>query len=147
MYNLLFWVAVHFTLLWVLERITRDYRDKKAFKIIFAPCVILECLHRVLACCLCAAPVTKMEFFEDGKPFIIGGKSRVPYLGPAVFLLAVVGFNIGVEIAQLLFILVVVAALYRFVPKRHGLLPDVATAVIFGIGIYWFYVRGFAPAI
>ncbi|MBI4585422.1 MAG: hypothetical protein HY717_15525 [Planctomycetes bacterium] len=87
MYNLLFWIGIQLLLLWLLEKMTQDYRNRKGFKILFLPAVLLEGLLRLLACFVSAKPVERIEFLEDQKPFLNDGKSRIPYFGPLLFLM------------------------------------------------------------
>lgn len=87
MYNLLFWIGLHLLFLWFLARITAPYRDKTWFKAVFAPSAALEALVRLLGCGLSGKGVEGMYFFRNQKPFLQDGRSRVPYLGPLVFLL------------------------------------------------------------
>ncbi len=86
MYNLLFWIGIQLLLLGLLENMTRDYRNRKAFKVLFLPAVLLEGFLRLLVCFVSAKPVERIEFLEDQKPFLNDGKSRIPYFGPIIFL-------------------------------------------------------------
>ena len=85
MYNLLFWIAFQLLLLWVLTRLARPYRDKRFFKLLFFPSALLESVFRLIACCFSARNVD-VHFFENNKPFLKAGKSRILYYGPVVFL-------------------------------------------------------------
>lgn len=87
MYNLLFWVGIQLLLLWLLAWVTLTYRNRRLFKLLFFPSVVLEGLLRILACALSATRVKQISFFEDRRPFITEDRSRIPYFGPMIFLL------------------------------------------------------------
>ncbi len=61
--------------------------------------------------------------------------------------LAVVGFNLGVETGQLAFVAIVLGILWTLKPRHRLALQDNVHTVFFGVGVYWFFVRGFADAL
>lgn len=91
MCNLLFWIGFHLVVLSLLEKVSRGYRDRTWFKIVFAPGACLEGLARLLACAISAKSVEGMYWFQDNKPLIQDGKSRIDYLGPVLYLVAWLG--------------------------------------------------------
>ena len=88
MYNFLFWVTVQLLCLWLLNSLTRHYRNRKLFKILHLPSLLVEGTARLAACFVAAKPVEKIEFLEDQKPFLSDGKSRIAYFGAGFFLVA-----------------------------------------------------------
>ena len=86
MYNFLFWVGIQLILLWLLALTTKSYRNKRAFKFLFFMPLLLEGAARSISCFLSTVQVKKVDFFENDKPFLTEGNSRVPYIGPVVFL-------------------------------------------------------------
>lgn len=87
MYNLLFWTSIHVLLLWTLTRVTRAHRERRTYKLIFVLPLLLEGLHRLVASFLSAGKIEEIAFFEDGKPFMKQGASRIPYVGGCLFVL------------------------------------------------------------
>lgn len=91
MYNLLFWISAQAILLWALGELSRDYRNKKAYKLVFLPSALFEGLLRLTACCFSSLRVKSVDFFEDDWPFAEEGTTRIPVLGPVAFLLMWLG--------------------------------------------------------
>jgi hypothetical protein len=92
MCNLLFWIGFQIVILAVLERVTRGYRDRTWFKAVFAPAACFEGLCRLLACAISAKAIDGMFWFQDKKPVVQDGKSRIDYVGPVIYLIAWLGF-------------------------------------------------------
>ena len=60
-----------------------------------------------------------------------------------MLLLAVLGFNLGVEIGQILFVIGVGLLLRVSFLARRALLYDAIAATVLAMGAYWFTSRGF----
>jgi hypothetical protein len=64
-------------------------------------------------------------------------------LSPGQYIISLVGFNLGVEIAQIIVLLVALICLYRFQHKswyRQRIIQPFS-AVIATVGLYWFIER------
>lgn len=69
-------------------------------------------------------------------------------LPPTYFLAALAGFNVGVELGQLAFVVILLGAVWllRFVPRNEIIAeksPYIISAILVGIGTYWFIGRSF----
>ncbi|MDG1311610.1 MAG: HupE/UreJ family protein [Porticoccaceae bacterium] len=61
---------------------------------------------------------------------------------------ALLGFNIGVELGQLLIVIALWAG-YLWLRKYKSLttiVPDISSALLCGLGLYWFIARSYGPA-
>ena len=91
MYSFLLWLTITLFLLWCLTHITAQYRDRRFFKLLFLPCVLLEGGIKLLACALSGVAVKEVRLVEPNKPFVTTAKSRVPLVGLPLWVIVWLG--------------------------------------------------------
>lgn len=79
--DLFVWFGLYFAIAYGCSRFAGRWGRLKWVKIAFLPGVFLHAASRLLGCLFSMSPVDKIEFIENGRPFLQPGSTRLPYVG------------------------------------------------------------------
>lgn len=73
--------AVYFVSAFCISMLTARLRNRKPIKILFLPGFLVNGIARIVGSFLSLSPIEKVEFFQNNKPFLKVGKTRILYVG------------------------------------------------------------------
>jgi len=86
--NLFIWLGLYFTCVYLVSRFANEFGKRKVIKILFLPGVLLYALGRSIGCLCSLSSIEQIEFLSDKKPFLVPGRTPIPYAGPLLSALA-----------------------------------------------------------